>query len=170
MFDGPLIARATALVERCAKAGLVIATAESCTGGLIGALLTEVAGSSAVYGYGFITYANGAKHDLTGVPEDTLRQHGAVSPQTAEAMARGALARSGAGMAVAVTGIAGPGGGSDAKPVGLVHFGLAVAGGGCRLLERRFGDLGRGAVRRRAVEQALALLEDGASLQPGSPP
>lgn len=169
MFDGPLLARATALVERCAKAGSTIATAESCTGGLLGALLTEVAGSSAVYGFGFITYANAAKHDLIGVPDDTLRRYGAVSPQTAEAMARGALSRSGATMAVAVTGIAGPGGGSDAKPVGLVHFGLALPDGTCRLLERRFGDLGRSAVRQRALSQALALLEDGAGLQPGSP-
>ena len=170
MFEGELLARATALVGRCTEAGLTIATAESCTGGLLGALLTEVAGSSAVYGYGFITYANAAKHDLIGVPEETLRLHGAVSPQTAEAMARGALARSAASVAVAITGIAGPGGGSDAKPVGLVHFGLALPDGACRLVERRFGDLGRGIVRQHALAQALALLEEGVGLQLDPPP
>ena len=164
MFDDPLLARATALVARCAAAGVRIATAESCTGGLVGALLTEVAGSSAVFGYGFITYANAAKRDLLGVPDDILAQHGAVSPQTAEAMARGALARSGATMAVAVTGIAGPGGGSAAKPVGLVHFGLAIETGDCRLVECRFGDLGRSKVRQQALMQALTLLEEGAAV------
>lgn len=169
MFDDPLLARAAALVARCAASGLRIATAESCTGGLVGALLTEVAGSSAVFGYGFITYANTAKRDLLGVPEDTLGQYGAVSSQTAEAMARGALARSAASMAVAITGIAGPGGGSEVKPVGLVHFGLALEDGSCRLVERRFGDLGRAEVRRQALLQALALLEDGGAAQDGSP-
>ena len=164
MFDDSLLARATALVARCAAAGLRIATAESCTGGLVGALLTEIAGSSAVFGYGFITYANAAKRGLLGVPDDILTQHGAVSPQTAEAMARGALARSGATMAVAVTGIAGPGGGSAAKPVGLVHFGLALETGDCRLVECRFGDLGRSKVRQQALMQALTLLEEGAAV------
>ena len=170
MFDAEQIARATALVARCTAAGIRIATAESCTGGLIGALLTEVPGSSAVFGYGFITYANTAKRDVLGVPEDTLARYGAVSPETAEAMARGALARSAATVAVAVTGVAGPGGGTDIKPVGLVHFGLALRAGECRLVERRFGDLGRSEVRRQSLLQALTLLEDGVARQDGSPP
>ena len=170
MFDEALRARAATLVARCVSAGLRIAAAESCTGGLVSALLTEVAGSSAVFGYGFITYANSAKRDLLGVPDETLARHGAVSPQTAEAMARGALARAGATMAVAVTGVAGPGGGTTAKPVGLVHFALALHGDECRLVERRFGDLGRSQVRHQSLLQALTLLEGGAVAQDGSPP
>ncbi len=170
MFDDQLLSRASALVARCANAGLQIATAESCTGGLVGSLLTEVAGSSQVFGYGFVTYANSAKRDLLGVPDETLVRYGAVSPQTAEAMARGALARSGATIAVAITGIAGPGGGSDEKPVGLVHFGLALPDGVCRLVECRFGNLGRSRVRYQALLQALTLLEQGAAIQDGSPP
>ncbi|MDX7949852.1 nicotinamide-nucleotide amidohydrolase family protein [Lichenihabitans sp. Uapishka_5] len=164
MFDDTLLARATALVALCVKRSIALTTAESCTGGLLAALLTEVAGSSAVFGYGFVTYANAAKCTMLDVPTETLDRHGAVSSQTAEAMAQGALHRSGATLAVAITGIAGPGGGSAAKPVGLVHFGLARSGKACRLVERHFGDLGRATVRRRALDQALTLLEDGASL------
>ena len=162
IFSPALTTRAAALVARCAARGLKIATAESCTGGLVAGLLTEIAGSSAVVERGFVTYSNEAKHELIDVPEATLAAHGAVSEATARAMVKGALAHSRADIAVSITGIAGPGGGSDAKPVGLVHF--ACAGPGERLVavERRFGDLGRSQVRLAAVEQALALLEEAA--------
>lgn len=146
----------------------MIATAESCTGGLVAALLTEVAGASAVIDRGFVTYSNEAKTALLGVPPDLLAAHGAVSSETAGAMARGALGRSDAHCAVSITGIAGPGGGSDTKPVGLVHFGLALADGTLTLAERRFGDIGRSAVRQAAVRQVLTMIE--AALLPGTAP
>ena len=162
--------RTTALVERAKAAGHVVATAESCTGGLVAAALTEVPGSSAVVDRGFVTYSNAAKSDLLGVDPRLIEQHGAVSEPVARAMAEGALARSGATMAVSVTGIAGPGGGSDLKPVGLVHFALAVRGLPVRHVERRFGDLGRGAIRTAAVEQALSLIEEGVGEAPQAVP
>ena len=163
MFSPALTARAAVLVARCTARGLRLATAESCTGGLVASLLTEIAGSSAVVERGFVTYSNEAKHELIDVPNETIAAHGAVSEPTARAMAKGALAHSRADIAVSITGIAGPGGGSEAKPVGLVNF--ACAGPGERLVavERRFGDLGRGQVRLAAVEQALTLLEEAAA-------
>ena len=151
--------RAGALIRAYAERGLKVATAESCTGGLVAALLTEIPGSSAVVERGFVTYSNEAKTDLVGVPADLIAAHGAVSEAVARAMAEGAVARSRADVAVAITGIAGPGGATATKPVGLVHFGLARTGAPTRHLERRYGDLGRSEVRRRAVEDALALLE-----------
>ncbi len=160
MFDDALKARATALLERCKASEDMIATAESCTGGLVAALLTEIAGSSAVVDRGFVTYSNEAKHDLLSVPLETLVRYGAVSAQTAQAMAVGALVNSRATLAVAITGIAGPGGGSAEKPVGLVHFGLATLCGDLTHVERHFGDIGRENVRRAALEQALTLIED----------
>ncbi|KQP51414.1 nicotinamide-nucleotide amidohydrolase family protein [Methylobacterium sp. Leaf108] len=160
MIDDPVLrARAGALVVAYAAAGRRIACAESCTGGLVAGLLTAIAGSSAVVERGFVTYSNAAKTQMLGVPADLIAAEGAVSEAVAGAMAQGALDRSEADVAVAITGIAGPGGGSAHKPVGLVHFGLAAAGAPPRRLERRYGDLGRDAVRRRAVEDALALLE-----------
>lgn len=154
-----LKARAAALIETYAGKGLMLATAESCTGGLVAGLLTEIAGSSRVVERGFVTYSNEAKTELIGVPADIIASHGAVSEPVARAMAEGALARSRAHVAVAITGIAGPGGGSAEKPVGLVHFGLAAKGSATRHMERRYGDLGRESVRRSAVLDALALLE-----------
>jgi nicotinamide-nucleotide amidase len=151
--------RAAALLKAYGQRGLKIATAESCTGGLVAALLTEIAGSSAVVERGFVTYSNEAKTELVGVPADLIAAHGAVSEPVARAMAEGALAHSRAHVAVALTGIAGPGGATVAKPVGLVHFGLARRGAPVLHLERRYGDLGREIVRRRAVEDALGLLE-----------
>jgi nicotinamide-nucleotide amidase len=151
--------RAAALLKAYGQRGLKIATAESCTGGLVAALLTEIAGSSAVVERGFVTYSNEAKTELVGVPADLIAAHGAVSEPVARAMAEGALAHSRAHVAVAITGIAGPGGATAAKPVGLVHFGLARRGAPILHLERRYGDLGREIVRRRAVEDALGLLE-----------
>ncbi len=151
--------RAAALLDSYRQRGLKISTAESCTGGLVAALLTEIAGSSAVVERGFVTYSNEAKTELIGVPADLIATHGAVSEPVARAMAEGALARSHADVAVGITGIAGPGGGTAMKPVGLVHFGLARKGSATVHLERRYGDLGRENVRRQAVEDALCLLE-----------
>jgi nicotinamide-nucleotide amidase len=151
--------RAAALIRRYAERGLKIATAESCTGGLVAGLLTEVPGSSAVMERGFVTYSNEAKAEMIDVPIALLEAHGAVSKPVARAMAEGALARSWASVAVAITGIAGPGGATATKPVGLVHFALARAGEPTRHLESRYGDVGRAVVRARAVEDALALLE-----------
>lgn len=154
--------RAAGLVRVYGERKLKIATAESCTGGLVAALLTEIPGSSAVMERGFVTYSNEAKSDLIGVPAELIAVHGAVSEPVARAMAEGALKSSRADVAVAITGIAGPGGATATKPVGLVHFGLARKGAETRHLERRYGDLGRETVRRRAVEDALVLLEQAA--------
>lgn len=160
MTDDPvLLSRAEALVAAYAAAGERIATAESCTGGLVAGLLTAVPGSSAVLERGFVTYSNAAKTEMLGVPADLIARHGAVSEPVARAMAEGALARSEAEVAVAITGIAGPGGGSAQKPVGLVHFGLAVRGEPSRHRECRYGELGRAEIRRLAVGHALELLE-----------
>ena len=164
--DAALLARAEALVRAYAAAGRTIATAESCTGGLVAGLLTAVPGSSAVLERGFVTYSNAAKTEVVGVPAELVAAHGAVSAPVARAMAEGALAHSRANVAVAITGIAGPGGGSADKPVGLVHFGLAAPGAPVRHRERRYGDLGRAEIRRRAVADALALLEEAADLAP----
>jgi nicotinamide-nucleotide amidase len=159
MIDDELRRTAARLLDRCRALGLTIATAESCTGGLVAATLTEIPGSSDVIDCGYITYSNDAKQLLLGVPAETIDMHGAVSRATAEAMAEGARAQSGADLTVAITGIAGPGGGSPAKPVGLVHFAAAREG---RLLHRemRFGDIGRSEVRRQSVGVALDLLAE----------
>jgi nicotinamide-nucleotide amidase len=164
MFDPDLIARAARLIKTCSERGLKSAMAESCTGGLVSAMLTEIAGSSAVVERGFVVYSNQAKQDLLGVPAAILAAYGAVSEETARAMAEGALAHSPADIAVSITGIAGPGGGGPGKPVGLVHFALARRGGATEALERRYGDLGRSAVRMASVSDALALLEKAAGV------
>jgi nicotinamide-nucleotide amidase len=155
-----LRAAATAVLDLCRARGLKVATAESCTGGLVAGALTEIAGSSDVVDRGFVTYSNEAKQQMLGVPAEILRTQGAVSRQTAEAMARGALGRGGADIAVAITGIAGPGGGSADKPVGLVHFATASRGGALTHAERRYGDIGRSEVRHKSVLQALAMLNE----------
>ncbi len=139
--------------------GWTIATAESCTGGLVAGALTEIAGSSAVFSCGFVTYSNEAKEKLLGVQAETLESRGAVSAETAREMALGAVQRGEVHMAVAITGIAGPGGGSDEKPIGLVWFAAAAHDGRVDLVEKRFGDIGRAAVRRASVLQALTMLE-----------
>jgi nicotinamide-nucleotide amidase len=151
---------ATALLELCKSKKLMVATAESCTGGLVAGALTDIAGSSAVVDRGFITYTDAAKHQMLGVPTATIERHGAVSRETAEAMARGVLGHANADIAVSITGIAGPGGGSADKPVGLVHFAAASRNGDLIHRERRFGDIGRGEVRRRSVLQALSMLTE----------
>jgi nicotinamide-nucleotide amidase len=158
MADRETQAAATALLDLCKGKKLMIATAESCTGGLVAGALTEIAGSSAVVDRGFVTYTNEAKEQMLGVSVETLRAHGAVSRETAEAMAQGALKHSLADLVVAITGIAGPGGGTAEKPVGLVHFAAAARDGRLTDRERRFGDLGRSEVRRLSVLEALAML------------
>jgi nicotinamide-nucleotide amidase len=157
--DDNLVRRAHALIATCAGLGLRIATAESCTGGMLAGLLTEVPGSSSVVDRGFVTYSNEAKQDMLGVDPELLSLYGAVSAPVARAMAEGAIAHSRAELSVSITGIAGPGGGSAEKPVGLVHFARAERNGQTQLEERRFGDLGRASVRRAALDVALGLLE-----------
>ena len=158
MFPTALQAEAARLLDAFRARGKRIATAESCTGGLIAALLTEIPGSSDVIERGFVTYSNDAKIEMLGVPADLIAAHGAVSEPVARAMAEGALAHSRADIAIAVTGVAGPGGGSDTKPVGLVHLAAARTGGATQHRECRFGDIGRDAIRMASVEVALALL------------
>jgi nicotinamide-nucleotide amidase len=154
-----LRAAATAVLAACCARGLKVATAESCTGGLVAGALTDIAGSSDVLDRGFVTYSNAAKQQMLGVPADVLREHGAVSRQTAVAMARGALGKGGADLVVAITGIAGPGGGSADKPVGLVHFAAASRAGKLTHHEARYGDIGRSEVRGKSVLQALMMLK-----------
>jgi nicotinamide-nucleotide amidase len=156
----PLIPLARLVVSLCTERRLTIATAESCTGGLVAGVLTEIAGSSAVVDRGFVTYSDSAKTEMLGVSAALIERVGAVSGEVAVAMAEGALARSAADIAVAVTGIAGPSGGTAGKPVGLVHFAAHRRGGPSRHEERRFGDIGRSAVRLASVEVALAMLRD----------
>ena len=145
------------LLEAARAKGIKIATAESCTGGMVAAALTDVAGSSDVVDRGFVTYSNGAKRDMLGVREETLDTHGAVSEQVAREMAEGALRHSAADLAVSITGIAGPGG-SEHKPEGRVCFGLAMTGHETRTETVEFGALGRANVRAASRDHALALL------------
>lgn len=158
MFPADLLDEARVLLMRLEMRGLKVATAESCTGGLVIALLTEIPGSSAVVDRGFVTYSNEAKTALLGVSAGLIASHGAVSAEVASAMAEGALLRSAADLVVAVTGIAGPGGGSVSKPVGLVHFAVARRGSATVSDERQFADRGRAAVRLDAVRHAVRLL------------
>jgi len=159
MFSNDLLARAEKLLADARAKGLKVATAESCTGGLVAGLLTEIAGSSDVFERGFVTYSNQAKQELLGVPGALIRQHGAVSEVVARAMAEGAIRHSTAQLSVAITGIAGPGGGSDEKPVGLVHIAAARAGEATLHRACRFGDIGRAEVRLKSVETALEMLQ-----------
>jgi nicotinamide-nucleotide amidase len=154
---------AAAVIKLCTERKLTIATAESCTGGLVAGALTDIAGSSAVLDRGFVTYSNTAKQQMLGVPANTLRTYGAVSRQTAEAMARGAIAKAKVDLVVAITGIAGPGGGSADKPVGLVHFAVQSRDGTTMSDAKRYGDIGRAEVRHKSVLQALRMLHDLAS-------
>jgi nicotinamide-nucleotide amidase len=145
-------------VSEFATKGLMIATAESCTGGLIAGALTDIPGSSAVVDRGFVTYTNVAKNEMLGVQERTLAIYGAVSRETALQMVHGALFRSRADLAVAVTGIAGPGGGSADKPVGLVHLAAKSRAGNLIHREMRYGEIGRDKVRLATVSAALEML------------
>jgi nicotinamide-nucleotide amidase len=147
------------VLDLCRVRGLHVATAESCTGGLVAGALTDIAGSSDVVDSGFVTYSNEAKQAMLGVSAATLKRHGAVSRETAAAMVKGALKNSLADIAVAITGIAGPGGGTKEKPVGLVYFAAARRGSKRLRLRRLYGNIGRSRVRAHSVAQALAMLE-----------
>jgi nicotinamide-nucleotide amidase len=160
MFSESLIADASILLDTLRSRRLKLATAESCTGGLISALLTEIPGSSDVVERGFVTYSNEAKAQMIGVDPGLVALHGAVSHEVAVAMATGAIAHSLADISVAVTGVAGPGGGSAAKPVGLVHIAAARKGTPPIHLESRFGDVGRAEIRIRSVVAALKLVHE----------
>ncbi len=162
----PLDDEVSALIERCRSERLTLATAESCTGGLIAGAITEMPGASDVFGWGVVTYSNDAKTRLLGVPAALIETHGAVSDEVAIAMVEGALERSGADIAVAVTGIAGPGGGSAEKPVGLVHLAASRKGRPTISARHHFMDLGRDATRFAAVEQAIRMLMQQAAATP----
>ena len=157
MFEAETLTLAQSVLDACRARGWHIATAESCTGGLVAGALTAIAGSSDVVERGFVTYSNEAKSEILGVPPATIAAHGAVSSETAAAMAEGAVARAPVDLAISVTGVAGPGGGSAAKPLGLVIFGLARRNGPSRT-ERRVFDGDRSAVRQAALRVALGLL------------
>jgi nicotinamide-nucleotide amidase len=159
MMDEELRAAAQRVIDACTARRLTIATAESCTGGLVVGVLTEIPGSSAAVMSGFVTYSNEAKQDMLGVAPEILQKHGAVSRATAEAMTDGVLSRAPVDLAVAITGIAGPGGGSNEKPVGLVHFAAAARAGARLAREERYGDIGRSEIRCRSVLVALGMLE-----------
>ena len=160
MFAEDVRDQAKAVLDRARVRGVTLATAESCTGGLVAGALTAIAGSSDVVAGGLVTYSNAAKTALLGVDAALIADVGAVSAPVAKAMASGAVQRLGVGLAVAITGIAGPGGGSAEKPVGLVHFASATANGEVRHRERRFGDVGRDEVRLASVKVALEMLSE----------
>jgi len=161
VFEAEILTLAQSVLDACRARGWHVATAESCTGGLVAGALTAIAGSSDVVERGFVTYSNEAKSELLGVPPDIISAHGGVSAETAAAMAQGAVARSPVDLAISVTGVAGPGGATPTKPVGLVLFGLARRDGTCRT-ERRIFDGDRSAVRQAALQVALSLLENEA--------
>jgi nicotinamide-nucleotide amidase len=161
VFDSETLALAEQVLALCRERGWHLATAESCTGGLVAAALTAIAGSSDVVDRGFVTYSNEAKTALLGVPAETIATHGAVSAQTCAAMAKGAVGRAPVDLAVSITGVAGPGGGTPQKPVGLVYLGVARQGGAARV-ERRIFPGDRAEIRRTAVVLALELLREAA--------
>lgn len=158
MFSPDLLRLAEDVLARARKQNVRIATAESCTGGLAAALLTEIAGASDVFERGFVTYSNAAKSEMLGVAEALIAEYGAVSEAVARAMAEGALAHSPANIAAAITGIAGPGGGTAEKPVGLVHIAAARADGKTLHERYEFGAIDRATIRQHSVEAALRLL------------
>ncbi len=162
MIDPSIIALAEEVLRTCRAEGLTLATAESCTGGLISGCLTEVAGSSDVVERGFVTYSNAAKTAMLGVPAALIAEHGAVSEPVARAMAAGALAHSPADIAIAVTGVAGPGA-SEAKPAGRVHLAVARRGRPADHLRRDYGAIGRNGVRQATIRDALHLVLQAAS-------
>jgi nicotinamide-nucleotide amidase len=160
MLDPEILERAESVLQTARKAGLQIVTAESCTGGMIAGALTAIAGSSDVVDRGFVTYSNEAKAEMLGVPEEILREHGAVSEPVARAMAYGALINTTAGLSVAVTGIAGPGGGSAEKPVGLVYLAAGRRKNSIIRIRREVFPGDRTDVRRATILTALDMLED----------
>lgn len=160
MIDREMRESAGRVLDLCRERKLTLATAESCTGGLVAATITDIPDSSDVFDRGVVTYSNAAKQKLLGIRKETLDAHGAVSAEVAKEMAQGVLAATDTDLGLSITGIAGPGGGSDKKPVGLVYIGRATAAGEYHGRECRFGDLGRSEVRRRSVIAAFALLEE----------
>lgn len=160
MFDQEILTKARQVVELAGQRSIKLATAESCTGGLIAAAITEIAGSSAVFDRGFVTYSNNAKNELVGVKVNRLMKYGAVSAEVASDMARGAIEESDADLAISVTGIAGPDGGSEEKPVGLVFVALASKKRTEDVKAYQFEDFGRSAIRLGTVNTALQLLLD----------
>ena len=170
MADQELTQAARALLDLCRRKRLTLAAAESCTGGLLAATLTEIPGSSDVLERGFITYSNEAKRAMLGVTPVTLAKHGAVSRETAEAMATGVLAHAPVDLAVSITGIAGPGGAVPGKPVGLVYLAAASRSGRLIQHERKYGGIGRAQVRRACVIEALAMLGELAASEQAKPP
>jgi nicotinamide-nucleotide amidase len=161
VFDPETLALAEEVLALCRARHWRVATAESCTGGLVAAALTAIAGSSEIVERGFVAYSNEAKLELLGVPSETIAAHGAVSAETAAAMARGAIARAPVDLAVSVTGVAGPGGGTPQKPVGLIYIGVATKDGDARV-ERRIFPGDRTEIRNAALALALELLRDEA--------
>jgi nicotinamide-nucleotide amidase len=157
---------AAALLARCRAQGIKIACAESCTGGLVASAITDLPGASEIFDRGFVTYSNAAKVEMLGVRQATLDAFGAVSAETAQEMAQGALDRSAADVAVAITGIAGPSGGTPQKPVGLVEFACARKGGGATAAQRRYGARTRGEIRAAAAAQALEMLIEAVQPRP----
>jgi len=170
MVDEDIVAAAKDLLKICKEKNLLIATAESCTAGLIAGTLTEIPGVSSILDRGYVTYSNEAKHEMLGVSRAILKEHGAVSSQTAEAMARGVLGHSRVHLAVSVTGIAGPDGGSPEKPVGLVFFAAVSRSGKIVDVEKRYGEIGRAQVRKQSVLQAFKMLHELAKGEAGNPP
>ncbi len=168
MSNESLVEQAARVLDACRRVGVRLATAESCTGGLVAATLTEIAGSSDVVERGFVTYSNEAKIEQLGVPASEIALYGAVSEEVARAMAEGALARARAEIAVAVTGIAGPGGATATKPVGLVHIACARRGG-ATLHERHVFPADRATVRRASVERALTMILMQVDMKTSSP-
>jgi nicotinamide-nucleotide amidase len=164
MFDSEILALAREVVQLCTEKNVMIATAESCTGGLVAGAITAIPGSSQVLERGFVTYSDKAKSEMLGVMPITLRQYGAVSKDVSLEMAHGAMSRSEAGISVSTTGIAGPDGGSTGKPVGLVHFGGRHYKGAMIHREMKFGDIGREQIRLASVEVALEMIIELAKL------
>jgi len=160
MFDLVVLDSAEHLLAVCKRKNLTVATAESCTGGLVAGAISAISGSSSVLDRGYVTYSNRAKEEMLGVTPTALESHGAVSREVAEEMAKGARARANVDLAVSVTGIAGPTGGTPDKPVGLVHFAAASRGGRLLVHEEQYGDVGRSQVRRLSLLQALAMLRE----------
>ena len=170
MADKEALEAAKALLELCKKKRLTLATAESCTGGLVAAALSEIPGSSLVLDRGFVTYSNEAKQQMLGVAPATIDVYGAVSKECAGEMAQGALAHASVDLAVSITGIAGPTGAVPGKPIGLVYFCAASRSGRAIAHDRKYGDIGRAEVRRKSVLQALAMLTELAEKEEPQPP
>ncbi|HEY5279486.1 MAG TPA: CinA family protein [Pseudolabrys sp.] len=170
MFDAEITTAVTGLLDLCKAKELTLATAESCTGGLVASAISEISGSSLVLDRGFVTYSNEAKQQMLGVTPATIDVLGAVSKECAEEMAKGALAHAQVDLAVSITGIAGPTGAVPGKPIGLVYFCAASRSGRIIAHDRKFGDIGRTKVRRASVLMALAMLQELAEKEEPRPP